>query len=282
MSEPVPVQPRNISAQVGSVETIHIDQARALRIALPDAVRDFVESTGRARAVVLALLLSREPPVRERQLAMLEKSLPVAEIGTIRDLAPLAEGLAPLLRLPALLQIFPALRRLPITDRQSLARLADNLIRADARIDAFEFCLAELLATLLRDEIEARSPHGNVSLAEAETDLQVLFAVLAAFGAADDRQARMAYEAGLHTVLPMNRPPYLAIEDWPRRLGESLRRLEKLHPFAKKAVIEGLVSTIAHDGVLNVAEAELLRTVCATLHCPLPPILPGVIASNRD
>jgi hypothetical protein len=60
-------------------------------------------------------------------------------------------------------------------------------------------------------------------------------------------------------------------------MSESLRRLEKLHPYAKKAVVEGLVRTIAHDERLNVAEAELLRTVCATLHCPLPPLLAGAI-----
>jgi hypothetical protein len=28
--------------------------------------------------------------------------------------------------------------------------------------------------------------------------------------------------------------------------------------------------------MLNVEEAELLRTVCALMHCPLPPILPHV------
>jgi hypothetical protein len=46
-----------------------------------------------------------------------------------------------------------------------------------------------------------------------------------------------------------------------------------LRPLAKKGVIEGLVSTVAHDRRLAVAEGELLRTVCAVLHCPLPPIL---------
>jgi hypothetical protein len=87
----------------------------------------------------------------------------------------------------------------------------------------------------------------------------------------------MAYEAGMSSVFPMNRPAYGVVENWPKRLGDALRHLEKLHPFAKKAVIEGLVRTIAHDDMLNVSEAELLRTVCATLHCPLPPLLPGVI-----
>jgi len=77
----------------------------------------------------------------------------------------------------------------------------------------------------------------------------------------------------MQAVLPMNRPAYVAIEVWPRRMSESLNRLEKLHPFAKKAVIEGLVKTIVHDEQLKVTEAELLRTVCATLHCPLPPLL---------
>jgi hypothetical protein len=205
---------------------------------------------------------------------MLEKNLPVTEFGAVNDAIPIAEDLPPMLRLPALLQVFPALRRLPIAQRQSLARLAENLIRADARIDVFEFCLARLLGTLLRDEIEARAPHGNVSLADAADDIQVLFAVLATFGARDEREARMAYEAGMQSVLPRVRPEYAALEDWPRRLSQSLLRLEKLHPFAKKAVIEGLVKTIAHDELLNVAEAELLRTICATLHCPLPPLLP--------
>ena len=272
-----PVQPDVVAGKVGQLETLHIAQARELRLALPETLREFVESTGRARALVLALLLSRDDAVRERQFELLARTTTEEELAVIRATLPVAASLEPMLRLPALLQIFPALRRLSIADRQMLAKLADNLIRADARVDVFEFCLAHLLATLLRDEIEARTPHGNGTLEQAETDIQVLFATLARFGANDAREARMAYEAGMQAVMPMRRPAYLAIEDWPQRLADSLRRLEKLQPFAKKAVIEGLAKTIAHDEVLNVAEAELLRTVCAALHCPLPPLLPGLI-----
>jgi len=275
-SAEVPAQPGEISGQVGHVETIHVEQARELRLAMPPVLSEFVESSGRARALVLALLLSRNESVRERQLALLANSTNDSEMAVVRETIPVAESLALMLRLPALLQIFPALRRLPIGERQKLAKLADNLIRADARVDVFEFCLAHLLSTLLRDELQARVPHGKLSLGEAEPDIQVLFAKLADFGATDPKQARMAYEAGMHAVLPMHRPPWVDIENWPQRLGESLRRLEKLQPFAKKALIEGLVKTIAHDGSLSVPEAELLRTVCAGLHCPLPPLLPGL------
>ncbi len=78
----------------------------------------------------------------------------------------------------------------------------------------FEFCLAHLLATLLRDEIEARTPHGTSSLEAGVVDIQVLFSTLARFGAPDGRVARMAYEAGMQTVFPMHRPPYVVIDDW--------------------------------------------------------------------
>ena len=49
--------------------------------------------------------------------------------------------------------------------RKTLLQLADDLIRADARIDVFEFCLAELLAHAAADEMDARAPHGTLSLA---------------------------------------------------------------------------------------------------------------------
>jgi hypothetical protein len=60
---------------------------------------------------------------------------------------------------------------------------------------------------------------------------------------------------------------------WPEALRESLQSLNALRPFAKKVLIEGLVRTVALDRRLSVEEGELLRTVCAALHCPLPPIL---------
>jgi hypothetical protein len=37
--------------------------------------------------------------------------------------------------------------------------------------------------------------------------------------------------------------------------------------------VEALVKTIALDQQLTVAEAELLRAICASIHCPLPPLM---------
>jgi hypothetical protein len=40
----------------------------------------------------------------------------------------------------------------------------------------------------------------------------------------------------------------------------------------KAFLVTGMVTVIGHDGVSTVSEIELLRTVCAVLHCPLPPL----------
>lgn len=276
VSQLAPNTPEQISAQVGNPETVHIQEAYAMRLAIPENLREFVESTGQARALVLALLMSRNETVRQHQLTMLTHTPLATDMDAIQQALPLTRKLTPMLRLPTLLQLFPALRRSSKFERQQLMRVVNDLINADANIDVFEFCLARLLSMLLRDDLESRPPHGKLTLEDASNDLFVLFATLARFGANGDRDARMAYEVGMQTVLPMRRPAYDTVEDWPQRLGKALARLETLHPFAKKAVIEGLVRTIAHDELLNVNEAELLRAVCALLHCPLPPLLPSL------
>jgi Zn-dependent protease with chaperone function len=264
----------SVSSLAGSVDAIHIRQAQAIHAALPDSLREF-QSPGRAQAFVLALLLSKEPAVRQRQFALLGQSLSVGNFAIIQQIAPVVDAIDPMLRLPALQQIFPSLRRAPVGQRRALAQLASQLIHADARIDAFEFSLAKLLETLLNDELDARVPHGTLSLEDVQEEINVLFATLAQLGAQDEHSAQIAYEAGMTVVLPMRPPEYKALKDWPRQLSNALPRLGRLSPFAKKTVIDGLVKTITSDEVMTEAEAELLRTVCALLHCPMPPLLTG-------
>jgi Zn-dependent protease with chaperone function len=274
----VAAAPRAIAAQVGHPQTVHVRYAQAVRLQLPEALREFVETTGRARTLVLALLLGREQGVRARQLRAIGDSLGDAAVAEVEAVAPLAYGLAPFLRLPAVSQVFPALRRLTPPDQQALSKVIDVLVTADARVEVFEYCLARLVTTGLRDLAEARAPHGRSHLDRVSADLGVLFAVIAHAGASDERQARQAYEAGMQKLLPRHRPEYLVPPNWPAALDVAFSRLEALHPVAKEALIEALVRTIAHDAQLGVAEAELLRTVCAILHCPLPPLLPATVA----
>ena len=56
-------------------------------------------------------------------------------------------------------------------------------------------------------------------------------------------------------------------------LNRSLDVLLGLRGADRSSLIRAIGAVAAHDGRLAVAEAELIRAVCATLDCPLPPIL---------
>jgi Zn-dependent protease with chaperone function len=262
-----------IAALAGTMASENVRYAENARLAIPEGLRDFVESADHARALVLVVLASKSPDVLAAQRRILEAAYGEQFTSRVLGMQALADSLQPVLRLPAVQQLFPALRRLSLTERQQLRDVVARLANADARIDVFECCLTLLLASSLRDELEAGPLHGSASLLQEVDAIHTLFAILATQGTGDDARARRAYEAGISVVLPEHRPSFGEVAQWPQALGHALARLTNLRPIAKKVLIEGLVRCIAHDQKLSVEEGELLRTVCSVLHCPLPPIL---------
>ncbi len=263
----------NIAAQAGTIANEQVRYAERVRASIPEPLRDFVDSADHARALTLAVLLSKVPEVQVKQRRVLDETYGPELTAQVLAQQGLADSLVPALRLPAVQQLFPALRRLSLGDRQRLRDVVNALALSDARIDVFECCLTLLLAASLYDELETGAQHGSASLLQETEAIHVLFCVLAAQGATDRSQAARAFEAGISVVLPQHRPAFGDIEGWPTALRDALARLVHLRPFAKKVLIEGMVRCIAHDRRLSVEEGELLRTVCAVLHCPLPPIL---------
>ena len=84
-------------------------------------------------------------------------------------------------------------------------------------------------------------------------------------GAVEQRQ--------LAEVLPGTALAYAPPADWALALDRALPQLDRLAPAGKELVVRALTRAIGADDRVCVAEAELLRTVCAALHCPLPPLM---------
>ena len=120
---------------------------------------------------------------------------------------------------------------------------------------------------------ESHARFGRRKLSAVRDELAVLLGVVAQAGHAEEAEARRAYLAGMQRVLPREHRPYRPHADIVRSLDAVWEPLDALDPLAKQALVEGLVAAIGHDGRVSVAEAELLRTICAVLHCPLPPML---------
>jgi Zn-dependent protease with chaperone function len=262
-----------IAATVGDPAQRHVLKAQLLRRALPTVLQKMAGLPEQARAFVLALLLSEDATVRERQLALLTGIPGAAAAATaLRDLAL---ALPPEQRLPAVLQVFPALRQLPAAGQRGLVEAIAALSAADRALDVFEFALAKLVGSSLGEALHPSPPHGRRSVDELAGQIALVFAVLARHGAPDEIEARRAYAAGVGGLLGERWPDYSCPADWAAPLGSALDLLRELQPAAKELLMEGLVRTISHDGVVAVAEGELLRTVAGVLQCPLPPLLPA-------
>jgi Zn-dependent protease with chaperone function len=264
-----PIPPAVATPPAVSGFAANVDQAQSLLPQIPPLLRDFADTGPHARSLVLALLLSRDPAIREAQAQRIAQEYGRAELQVVNAAISAAGTLAPMVRLPSLLQLFPTLRRLPLAERQRLNALVLDLIHIDANIDVFEFCLAKLLELMLNDAAGNAAPYGRLTLEAAVEPVHILFATLARCGSDDEREIRTAYASGIGAVLP-SYPEYATYDDWAQRTSAALSALDQLQPHAKQKLIEGLVRTIGNDGVLKVEESELLRTTCALLHCPMP------------
>jgi hypothetical protein len=270
----VPASAERIAATTGAPGPQHLAFAVALRQALPDSLRASAAAPEQARTLLLTLVTSEDAGLRQQQLNLITQRLGAAEASAVRALSGRARALQPMQRLPAVLQLFAALRALPATERLSLSGLLRELIACDGKLSVFEYSLEKLAIRALSPIATTSPPHGGLGIDDRQAQLGIVFAVLARHGARNGEAARRAYEAGIAPLLPRVRPAYNVIEDWVPVFDSALDALRALQAPAKQLVIEGLVRTIAHDNWLSLEEAELLRAICGVLECPLPPVLP--------
>ena len=61
-------------------------------------------------------------------------------------------------------------------------------------------------------------------------------------------------------------------------LDKSLETLLALNGDGKRMLLEAITATVMFDTTLSVRETELIRAICASLDCPLPPIITEELA----
>jgi hypothetical protein len=211
-------------------------------------------------------------------MAVLERGLGATVRAEVEALREVAASLDLYLRLPAIEAVFPGLLGLLPHEQHALLETLAAMEREDGQTELFESCLNLLVRHGLGDERNGVSA-GRGSLWHVGGSLQTLLSIVAMHGAPDDVGARnAAYRAGTDFMGGAAAPPIAVPPNWAAALDASLGKLARLGPTDKRRIVAALTATVAHDGRLSLAEAELLRTLCAILRCPLPPLLPEVTA----
>ena len=101
-----------------------------------------------------------------------------------------------------------------------------------------------------------------------------LLRVLADLGHDTDRERQRAFDAGRAQFGRWSEnEAYEAVRGREvQQFRDALGVLRRLGFKAKRTMVEAATSTVVMDGRVHATEAEMLRTVCAALGCPMPPI----------
>jgi len=275
-AEPVSVSGFADSAAPG-FDDKSLQAARTVIKEVPDRIRKEVESINAVREVILALLLSEDDEVKERQMEVIRAaglSLDWQRIIAARQqLDDLSEGL----RLPILDLGFPAVRQLTWQQRMDLYTLVERLIPLDDKVSSFEYMLSRLLLQMLEDNRRPapRSGTKKIKLVRLQYHLRTLFSVVAIFGHDTEKQARHAYNAGMNGLFAQQWPDYYMPADWTAHFDAALAAIDQARPLIKEEIIKSLVVMIGFDHEYRIEEYEMLRAVSALLHCPMPLVAEG-------
>ena len=276
VTQALSVTPPMVAAQVAAPGADDYRRADSIVIAIPDALRDLARQRESVMPLLLGLLLAGDEALAERQRVDIAARLggEVAD-HAVRIHQQLTADLHPMLHLPLAGLAFPVLRLRPRPQLDAFMDTVQALVHADGQVSLFEYCLGRLLTVQVRESLDpsryarfGRRKPGNV-----RKEFATLLAVVAQAGHEDRASAQHAYLAGLQRVLPRDHLPYVPPANGVLALDAVWEPLDALDPLAKQAMVEAVTAAVSHDGRVSVAESELLRTICAVLHCPLPPML---------
>jgi Zn-dependent protease with chaperone function len=238
--------------------------------ALRQAARDPVD----ARAMVFAMLLASDPGVRETQRALVEQAFSPALARRTARIERLLRDEDHLHRLSLAQAAVPALKEGSRQQFLTLMETAISLIKADSRVELFEWVLYRVLIKELRPHFESpRRPRARYDRVEQVRKPCIeLLSALASVGNRMPGAQKLAFNAGM-ALLPFSGAMVISPDPGYSRLSEAIGQLRSLSPLAKPKLLKACATVALSDELVTVDEGALLQGVSTLLDCPLPPAI---------
>jgi len=263
-------------SSIGQATPQHVDYASQLLTSIPAPLLHAARQAYSARVVMLSMLLDGDVKVAAKQHAMLDGLSDPTLAKLVKQLEPQVAKLEPQQRMPLAELCIASLRGMSPRQYEAFYQAMEAMVAADGFVSLFEWMLGRMVVRHLAPSSAARgSRGGRMSLASLKTQANVLLSTVAYSGQRDDVSAQAAFEKGWRRLgvggvgMAGREKGDLA------SLGQALDRLEAMRPADQQRLVEALVLVIAADREVTTAEAELLRAICDSLGCPMPPLLPG-------
>ena len=268
---------RSVGATIGNPDAEQIGFARRLRESIPESLYGAAHGEASAYLLTIALVLDRTGGHVERQLRLIAEQLGSERTSEVRRYYDQLMKAGPAYGLPLLEITFPALKRRPEPQLRFLVDLIRRLVETDGEIDLFEYCFYQVLTCNLGQYGDPeRSVPGRVSKKGARKAALQLVRIVADKGHDEPRQRDTAWRAGAAELGRWASDPGADVVSGNTSVADLDRALDVLRRVdsgSRERLVEALSATIGHDKRMTVIEAELMRAICASLGCPLPPLL---------
>ena len=261
---------------VGEPTLQHQQYAAALIDDIPVTLLSAIREAYGARAVIFCLLLDSDLTIKNNQRKIIRQEAGDDVLALVNKLQKSVMALGIQKRLPVIDLALASLSSLSNEQYRSFISCFNNLVKADQKLDLFEWVMVQIIKRHLKPHFEKtkRLPESRVKLMKMRAEVEVVLSSIAAAGNSKE-EARQAFDAGASSL------PELSLQqtdEESRTLGKIsvvLKRLRHASAEDRRRIIDACAVAVEADGHITWQEAELLRGIADLLDCPIPPILPS-------
>lgn len=261
---------------VGEPTLQHQQYAAALIDDIPVTLLSAIREAYGARAVIFCLLLDSDLTIKNNQRKIIRQEAGDDVLALVNKLQKSVLALGVQKRLPVIDLALASLSSLSKEQYRSFISCFNNLVKADQKLDLFEWVMVQIIKRHLKPHFEKikRLPESRVKLTKMRSEVEVVLSSIAAAGNSEE-ETRQAFDAGASSL------PELSLQqtdEESRTLGKIsvvLKRLRHASAEDRRRIIDACAVAVEADGHITWQEAELLRGIADLLDCPIPPILPS-------
>lgn len=266
----------DIINHIGEANIEQINYASELLSLLPDSLKQAAHEPYGARAIIYCLVLSNNLNVQEKQFQYIKE---FADDGIYELCGEIFKAMSSLelkFRLPLIDMAIPSLRLLSLNQYTLFKRNLMTVIKADNKIDIFEWALQKIVFQNLdlHFGLVNKIKSASLSLKAAKPHLELLLSLLAEGCSKNKAQLEANFKAAQQQLNIKNlnfiSKDKLTIDN----LGRATDALAQLKPLQKPQVLKACLSCMTQDNQYSAFEKELMRAIANTLDCPMPLFTP--------
>jgi len=256
-----------LKASIGLPTPEHTLYAQSLLANIPKLLLETAHSPAQADIIIYILILATMTSHGQEAMSLIKKHTDVATANKTVACYKLLKQHDERSRLPLLEIATQSLSQQSQEKSEKLVSLTQTLIALDD-----QFTLPEFIVFCLVKKHLLPNPKKNRTIKRYSAVFKEMQFVLAALSATSNKEGKIDNKAFHQAYAAFSSLDTTPILPTIQQLQISLEKLSHLSPLLKQPFIDACIDCILFDNAVSIREVELLRAICETLDCPMPPL----------